>query len=336
MYESISRIVNGTEAVKPWFMFGTAVFGLVCNLSMMKVLHGSGHGHDHGDGHGHSHGGDKKEDHGHAHGDDKGEAHGHDHGHSHGPKHGEEGHVHKDDEEDHHSHDEKAQHDHDHAHAFKAPEVSSGDANENANIRAAMVHVIGDIIQSVGVILASVLILIWPEASIVDPICTLVFAILVLFTTVKIFRTYFRILMEGTPDNINYFELKSKILAMFDEIEEVCDLHIWSITQGKMAATCHIKLSDDVNAQLILLAVTLYLRSNGIYHTTIQIQCPTALEGHVALDCAQDIHGTIENTKTELAKLDKIRENKQAGYNSIELIKDNMQFTGIPTSSNIK
>jgi len=199
-----------------------------------------------------------------------------------------------------------------------------------------MVHVIGDIVQSIGVILASVIIIIWPEASIVDPICTLLFAILVLFTTVKIFKTYFGILMEGTPDNINYFELKSKILAMFDEIEEVCDLHIWSITQGKMAATCHIKLTSNMNSQLILLAVTLFLRSNGIYHTTIQLECPSSLGEDGGIDCAQDIHGTIENTPSENAKLAKIRYGKKAGHNSIELIKDNMQFTGIPRATNIK
>lgn len=315
-------MINGTEAVKPWFMFGTACFGLVCNLSMMKVLHGSGHGHSHGDG-----------DHGHDHGDAKAEAHGHDHGSS--PK-KEESHGH-----DHAQNDEEnAPHKHDHGHKDYHHTHASNDKEEknNANIQAAMVHVIGDIIQSVGVILASVVILIWPEASIVDPICTLVFAILVLFTTVKIFKTYFRILMEGTPDGVNYFELKKKIFGLFDEIEEVCDLHIWSITQGKMAATCHIKLTDDTNAQLILLAVTLYLRSNGIYHTTIQIQCPSTLEGHKGIDCHQDIHGTIELTPSEQLVFDKLREKKLQGNHSIEMIKDNMYFanTGIPTSSNIK
>jgi len=322
MYESISRIINGTEAVKPWFMFGTAVFGLVCNLSMMKVLHGSGHGHSHGDeGHGHSHG----------------EPKGHDHGEEgHGHSHGEKEHIHNKDEEDHHSHDHADKHDTHNADHHKDAGASHEELKENANISAAMVHVIGDIIQSIGVILASVVILIWPEASIVDPICTLIFAILVLFTTVKIFRQYFRILMEGTPDNINYFELKSKILSMFDEIEQVCDLHIWSITQGKMAATCHIKLSNNQNAQLILLAITLYLRSNGIYHTTIQIECPSALADGDGIDCAQDIHGTIENTESQAEKLEKIRGFKKGGQNSIELIKDNLQFTGIPTSSNIK
>jgi len=297
IYESISRMATGVEAVKPWFMFGTACFGLVCNLSMMKVLHGSGHshdGHDHGDGHGHDHG--------------------HSHGHSHGPAHGEKGHVHSKDEEAHdHKHEKPHDHEHKHDHGdehkdekvgeHEHEELSKAKVSENANIQAAMVHVIGDIIQSIGVILASVVILIWPQASIVDPICTLIFAIGVLFTVTKIFKTYFRILMEGTPDSVDYFAIKQGILELFDDIINVEDLHIWSITQGKMAATVHMELSCTDNCQLILLSTTLFLRSHGIYHTTIQLECPSSLEIEGEIDCNQDIHGTVQDTKTQKAKL---------------------------------
>ena len=199
-----------------------------------------------------------------------------------------------------------------------------------------MVHVIGDIIQSIGVILASVVILIWPEASIVDPICTLIFSVLVLLTTVKIFKTYFRILMEGTPDDVNYFEIKKGVIELFDEIEEVEDLHIWSITQGKMAATLHIRISKDTNCQLILLATTLFMRSHGIYHTTIQIECPNSLGLDTGIDCGQDIHGSIQDTKTQQDKLRDVFRDKKLGQQSIEMMKENFKHKGIPTASNIK
>jgi Co/Zn/Cd efflux system component len=60
-YEAIDRLVVGVQPIQCWFMFGTAVFGLCCNLTMFKVLHSHGPPHDHDHGHGHSH------DHGDAH-----------------------------------------------------------------------------------------------------------------------------------------------------------------------------------------------------------------------------------------------------------------------------
>jgi len=81
MYEAISRMVNGIEAIDAWVMFGTAVFGLICNLAMMKVLHGGGHSHsddDHGHEHGHDH-------HSHEHGHDEEQDH-NEHEHKHAEK----------------------------------------------------------------------------------------------------------------------------------------------------------------------------------------------------------------------------------------------------------
>ena len=73
---------------------------------------------------------------------------------------------------------------------------------ENINIRAAVVHVIGDMLQSIGVIIASVLIYIWPETKSADPICTYLFSILVIFTTIPVFKDCIRILMESKPKGI--------------------------------------------------------------------------------------------------------------------------------------
>ena len=82
VFEAVLRIID-TQEVDGWFMFGTAVFGLCCNIVMAKVLHGGG-GHSHGGGGGHADHGKKKE-HAHgggkAHGEHGGEKKGHgDHG----------------------------------------------------------------------------------------------------------------------------------------------------------------------------------------------------------------------------------------------------------------
>lgn len=121
VYEAIMRIIRRNFEIEPLFMLCTAVFGLICNLVMGKILH-SGHGHDH---HGHSHGG-----HGHGH-DDHHHDHDHDHyhkkEHDHDHKH-EEGEVHvhhehkhepHDKDHDHHDHPHKLDHDHNHNHEHK-------------------------------------------------------------------------------------------------------------------------------------------------------------------------------------------------------------------------
>jgi Co/Zn/Cd efflux system component len=67
---------------------------------------------------------------------------------------------------------------------------------ENVNVQAAVVHMIGDLIQSIGVIIAAIIIMFKKDWLIVDPICTFLFSILVLFTTVPTFGKCMGILME--------------------------------------------------------------------------------------------------------------------------------------------
>ncbi len=141
-------------------MFGTAVFGLFCNLVLITVLHG-GAGHDHGGGGGHG-----------GHGGHGGGGHG-DHGkkkeHSHGGKsHGEHGGA----KEEHGGHGGEGK--------------KKGKKKMSINEYAAYIHILGDLIQSIGVIIASIVIVIWPKASIADPISTILFACLVMMTTYKI------------------------------------------------------------------------------------------------------------------------------------------------------
>jgi len=71
-----------------------------------------------------------------------------------------------------------------------------------------VVHVIGDMLQSIGVIIAATIIYKWPEAKIADPICTYLFSILVMFTTIPVVKDCGKILMEGAPQGISIPEIK--------------------------------------------------------------------------------------------------------------------------------
>ena len=71
------------------------------------------------------------------------------------------------------------------------------------NIRAAIIHIIGDIIQSIGVVIAAIIIYCKPEWHVADPICTFIFTFLCIFTTVPIFKDCVSVLMEATPKEID-------------------------------------------------------------------------------------------------------------------------------------
>ena len=85
---------------------------------------------------------------------------------------------------------------------------------ENINVRAAIVHMVGDMIQSLGVIAAALIIYFKPDWTIADPICTFLFSILVMFTTVPIFKDCMRILMENAPEDIDTVELFNALLQV--------------------------------------------------------------------------------------------------------------------------
>ena len=80
-----------------------------------------------------------------------------------------------------------------HGHAHNA----QGKEKENINVKAAFIHVIGDFVQSLGVFTAALIIYFKPEWKIVDPICTFIFSVLVLATTITILRNTMNVLMEG-------------------------------------------------------------------------------------------------------------------------------------------
>jgi len=110
------------------------------------------------------------------------------------------------------------------------------------NVDAAALHVLGDLLNSVGVILAAVIVVISDgKLWYMDPICTYVFSIIVMFTTTPVVKTCIQILMEGTPFNFPLQKLKFDIINLDPEsIIEVHDLHVWQLAAGKNTMSAHI------------------------------------------------------------------------------------------------
>ncbi|XP_049806076.1 zinc transporter 2-like isoform X1 [Schistocerca nitens] len=156
------------------------------------------------------------------------------------------------------------------AHGHSHSEFSH--SRSGINVRAAVIHVIGDLLQSIGVFVSAVVIHFYPGAKIADPLCTFVFSILVLTTTVSVFMETVRILLEGFPKHLNY-ETIMQTLNNIDGVRNVHDLHVWLLSVNKAVLTVHLAIDSSVESVKVLERATYKMRHKyGIHNLTIQIE----------------------------------------------------------------
>ncbi|XP_042356413.1 zinc transporter 2-like [Plectropomus leopardus] len=142
----------------------------------------------------------------------------------------------------------------------------------NASVKAAFVHVVGDLVQSVGVLLAATIIHFRPEYKAADPICTFLFSILVVATTLPVTKDVFRILMEGTPQDVNSGAVRELLLSVRGVVS-VHSLHMWSLNMTHSLLSVHVVAGEDADAQIVLTKATKLLRSEfGFSSVTIQVE----------------------------------------------------------------
>jgi cobalt-zinc-cadmium efflux system protein len=147
-----------------------------------------------------------------------------------------------------------------------------GKHRESLNIRGAFFHVLTDAIGSVGAILAS-LAIIFSGYQLADPLISIVVAVLILWSSGVLIRDAVDILLEGTPAHINIVSLREQ-LGDVDGVGSVHDLHVWTLTSGVLAMSCHVVAGDGNYSRTELLRrVNDVARERfHIDHTTIQIE----------------------------------------------------------------
>lgn len=167
------------------------------------------------------------------------------------------------------------------------------DENENLIMRATALHILGDIIQSIGVVCASTIIYLfqdkYPGVVVIDPICTFVFAIIVFSTSIPVSRDCINVLMEASPSGIDLNALAKEIVQA-EGVINVHDFHVWCISVGKPSITLHI-LSN--NPQKTLEQVTKSCNKHGIYHTTIQVEDDSQKHRPSFMKCNHTYDNTI-------------------------------------------
>ena len=139
-------------------------------------------------------------------------------------------------------------------------------------IKAALIHVIGDFLSSLGVFIAALVIYFKPEWKIVDPICTFLFSVLVLCTTVNVLRNTMTVLMEGTPANVK-FEVVEQIIMSVPGVVTLHNLRIWSLATTKTALSAHIVIAPKTNPHEVLKEASRRIRKKyDVFEMTIQVE----------------------------------------------------------------
>jgi cobalt-zinc-cadmium efflux system protein len=146
-----------------------------------------------------------------------------------------------------------------------------GNTKENLNMRSAFLHVLGDMLGSIGAIAAALLIMFFGW-NIADPIASVIVAVLILISAWRVTKESFHILMEGAPSHISCSAVEKTLLSI-PEVISIHDLHVWTITSGYPSLSCHLVVTESADHEKIINQTSLLLDEQfGITHTTLQIE----------------------------------------------------------------
>ena len=146
---------------------------------------------------------------------------------------------------------------------------SAGESN--INIRSALLHVLGDLLGSVGAILAAVIIWIWGLLW-VDPLLSILVAMLILRSAYYVLKDASHILLGGIPLDISLKNIRSDLMSI-KGVEDIHHMHAWSLSEAEPMMTFHALVNPDMNSDLLLEQMLEMLQDeHGIGHATIQVE----------------------------------------------------------------
>jgi cobalt-zinc-cadmium efflux system protein len=151
--------------------------------------------------------------------------------------------------------------------------VLHGGDRENLNIRAAALHVAGDMLGSVAAIVAAIII-IYTGWLAVDPLLSIAVAFLILKSAWALVRQSGHVLLEGAPDWLDREEMQARIVERVPAVADIHHVHVWGLTPQDLMLTMHLRLdAPTVNHTSIVRDVKAVLREfYGIDHSTIEVE----------------------------------------------------------------
>ena len=172
-----------------------------------------------------------------------------------------------------------------------------GASHNSLNMRSAFIHMLGDALSSAAVVVAGVAIHFtsWPYA---DPIVSVLIAVFIVYTSIGIVREAMNILLEGAPSGLDMQRLLAAMHSI-PGVQDVHDLHVWTIGDGMNALSCHLRVSeaDAVRSSSVVREVKEMLAATySMRHSTIETECDGChtsdvycqMEAHSHAECSGD------------------------------------------------
>ncbi|WP_348271091.1 cation diffusion facilitator family transporter [Aureimonas sp. Leaf454] len=167
--------------------------------------------------------------------------------------------------------------------------VLHGGDKDDLNLRGALLHVMGDLLGSVAAIAASLVIL-WTGWMPIDPILSVLVAVLILGNAGRLVRDSAHILLEGTPTGVEGTTIAATLAAEVAGVEDVHHVHCWALTSKRRAATLHVRLSPQADSHETVTAVKRLLAARfSIEHATVEAEWETCAD--LGLDPMEHGHG---------------------------------------------
>ncbi|HYZ16386.1 MAG TPA: cation diffusion facilitator family transporter, partial [Candidatus Acidoferrum sp.] len=161
------------------------------------------------------------------------------------------------------------------------------DHHANLNLRAAVLHVAGDALGAVAVIVGGILIAL-TKAAWIDPLLSLLVAGIIVAGVLGIVREATEVLLESAPGHVDVPSVRGRIREV-DGVVDVHDLHVWTIGSGSHALSAHVQLDDRKlsEASVILRSIDAAMRDDfDITHVTVQFECESC-EPDTTIICSQ-------------------------------------------------
>ena len=163
-----------------------------------------------------------------------------------------------------------------------AARVLHKSSGHNVNIEGAFLHVLADLLGSVGVVISGILV--WAfDWTIADPVVSVIIALLILLSSWRLMTKVIHVLLEGTPEHIDIYHLCSRLQAV-QGVTLIHDIHVWTLSPGNDALTAHVLVNPDYPGNM----EDLRMRLRDIVYHDFDI-------GHITLQLEKSLDGCTEN-----------------------------------------
>ena len=148
-----------------------------------------------------------------------------------------------------------------------------GHAHGNLNMKGAYLHILGDVLGSVGAIAAGAVVLLtgWTP---VDPIVSVLIALLILHSAWRLVREATDVLLEAAPAHIDVSEVVAELEGI-DGLHQIHDVHVWTLTSGFVALSAHGVIDSPSDHTRVLEEIQARMKARGIDHVTFQVELRT-------------------------------------------------------------